>query len=103
MTVTASRIDRGARRGTELRITIDGESLVAFEGETVAAALIAAGRRILRYSVKRNEPRSIYCGIGVCQECRMTINGVINTRACVTPVQNGMVIKTQHGGSECEQ
>ena len=103
MTVTASRINRGARRGAELRITIDGESLVAFEGETVAAALIAAGRRILRYSVKRNEPRSIYCGIGVCQECRMTINGVINTRACMTPVQDGWVIKSQRGAGECEQ
>lgn len=97
MTAPALRIDRGIRRGAELRIIVDGESVVAFEGETVAAALIAAGRYVMRHSAKRNEPRSIYCGIGVCQECRMTIDDVINTRACMTPVHDGMFIKTQDG------
>jgi predicted molibdopterin-dependent oxidoreductase YjgC len=100
MTTIAKRIDDGIERGARLPITVDGESLVAFEGETVAAALIAAGRRILRYSPKRNAPRSLYCGIGICQECRMVVDGVINTRACMTPVRAGMVVETQHDGGE---
>jgi predicted molibdopterin-dependent oxidoreductase YjgC len=100
MTATGSRIDNGIQRGPQLRITVDGESITAFEGETVAAALMAAGHRILRYSAKRNEPRSLYCGIGVCQECRMMIDGVINTRACMTPVRAGLAVKTQHGIGE---
>ncbi|MBN9004413.1 MAG: (2Fe-2S)-binding protein [Rhizobiales bacterium] len=99
-TNTSARIDSGIQRGAQFRITIDGESIIAFEGETVAAALIAAGHRTLRYSTKRKEPRSLYCGIGVCQECRMMIDGVINTRACMTPARAGMTVKTQHGIGE---
>lgn len=99
MTIS-TRIDRGIQRGQQIRITVDGESIVAYEGETVAAALIAIDRRILRYTTKRNEPRSLYCGIGVCQECRMIIDGVSNTRACMTPVRAGMIVKTQHGIGE---
>jgi predicted molibdopterin-dependent oxidoreductase YjgC len=97
MTVGAARVDLGLTRGAEISITVDGERLVAFEGETVAVAMIVAGRRTFRYSAKRNEPRSLYCGIGICQECRMIIDGDINKRACMTPVRSGMVVKTQHG------
>lgn len=100
MSALARRIDDGIQRGPQLRIMVDDVSVVAFEGESVAAALIVADRRILRYSTKRNEPRSLYCGIGVCQECRMIIDGVINTRACVTAVRAGMVVKTQYGLGE---
>lgn len=100
MTTIATRIDDGIQRGPRLTITVDGESIAAFEGETVAAALIAAGHRVLRYSARRNEPRSLYCGIGICQECRMTIDGIINTRACMTAVRAGMVVTTQHGIGE---
>jgi predicted molibdopterin-dependent oxidoreductase YjgC len=97
MTVGAARVDQGIRRGAVVSITVDGARVAAFEGETVAAALIAAGRRTFRYSAKHNEPRSLYCGIGICQECRMIIDGNINVRACMTPVRPGMVVTTQHG------
>jgi predicted molibdopterin-dependent oxidoreductase YjgC len=97
MTAGPARVDLGIKRGAEISITVDGARLVAFEGETVAAALIGAGRRTFRHSAKRNEPRSLYCGIGVCQECRMIIDGNINVRACMTPVRSGMVVQTQHG------
>jgi predicted molibdopterin-dependent oxidoreductase YjgC len=100
MNPLATRIDQSISRGRRIQITVDGETVVAFEGETVAAALIASGQRILRYSTKRNEPRSLYCGIGVCQECRMTIDGVINTLACMTSVRAGMAVKTQRGVAE---
>jgi len=97
VTATSARVDAGIRRGAQISITVDGERMVAFEGESVAAAMIGAGRRTFRYSAKRSEPRSLYCGIGVCQECRMIIDGIINTRACMTQVRAGMVVKTQHG------
>ena len=97
MTAGSARIDQGITRGAAISITVDGARVAAFEGETVAAALLASGRRTFRYSARRNEPRSLYCGIGVCQECRMIIDGAINVRACVTPVRSGMVVTTQHG------
>ena len=64
---------------------------------TIASPFPREGQRTFRYSAKRSEPRSLYCGIGVCQECRMIIDGTINTRACMTQVRAGMVVKTQHG------
>jgi predicted molibdopterin-dependent oxidoreductase YjgC len=97
MTSGSARVDLGIRRGAEISIIVDGDRVVAFEGETVAAVLIAWGRRNFRYSTVRNQPRSLYCGIGVCWECRMVIDGNINTRACMTQVRSGMVVKTQHG------
>jgi len=48
---------------------VDGKKIRAREGETVAAALIAAGVKVFRYSVKRNEPRSLFCAIGRYTDC----------------------------------
>lgn len=90
----ARRIDSGIARGKGLEIFVDGEAVAAFEGETVAAALLAAGRRCFRTSRQRGEPRSLYCGIGVCHECRLTIDGKVNVRACVTRVRKGMVVSS---------
>lgn len=93
----SKRIAQGVRRGKQFEIEVDGEPVAAFEGETIAAALLAAGKRTLRWTRKRDEPRGIFCGIGVCFECVMTVNGVPNVRTCVTPVEPGMKISTQHG------
>jgi hypothetical protein len=70
--------------------------VVARAGQSVAAALIAAGERCLRIDEAGN-PKGVLCGIGVCFECRCTINGVANTRACMTPVAPGMVVHRQVG------
>lgn len=80
-----------------LRITVDGRELAAREGETIAAALLAEGIRVNRLTKKRHEPRGLFCGIGQCTDCVMVVNGVPNTRTCVTPVADGMVIETQVG------
>ncbi|MDD3823819.1 MAG: (2Fe-2S)-binding protein [Sphaerochaetaceae bacterium] len=80
-----------------VRIIVDGESLMAREGEMIAAALIATGKKYFRKTVKTHEPRGIYCGIGRCTDCVMTVNGIPNVRTCVTPVEEGMVIETQMG------
>ena len=55
-----------------VKITVDGKKIKAREGETIAAALIAAGVKVFRYSVKRNEPRGLFCAIGKCTDCVMT-------------------------------
>jgi len=78
-------------------ITVDGREYQAREGEPVAAQLIANGIKVFRYTPKRGEPRSIFCAIGRCTDCIMTVDGVPNVRTCVTPVKAGMVIETQKG------
>jgi len=86
-----------ANPGKAVTIEVDGQPVCAFEGEPIAAALVAAGYKVLRYTAKRDEPRGVYCAIGQCTDCTMTVNGRPNVRTCVTPVVDGMKIKTQHG------
>ena len=89
------RICRGVERGQAFEIEVDGEKIVAYEGETIGAALLAAGRRTLRFTHKLEQPRGLYCGIGLCQECRMTVNDIPNTQACQTLATPGCRIETQ--------
>lgn len=83
-------------------IRVDGKTILAREGETIAAALLAAGIRINGYTQKRHAPRGIFCGIGQCTDCVMVVNGVPNVKTCVTPVADGMVIGTQHGSGRLQ-
>lgn len=85
----------GPSTQAEIEIQFDGESYRALEGDSVAAALLANGIRTLRYSNRTGEPRGIYCGIGHCYECRMTINGVQSVRSCITPACDGDVLESQ--------
>lgn len=78
-----------------VRITVDGRPLLVREGQMIAAALLERGIRINRYTQKRREPRGIFCGIGQCTDCVMIVDGMPNVRTCITPVKEGMVIKTQ--------
>lgn len=71
----------------------DGETLTAREGETLAAALYAQGRRTLRISRDDGGPRGAFCFMGVCQECVVSIDGRL-TEACRTPVHNGLVVES---------
>ncbi|WP_126428370.1 (2Fe-2S)-binding protein [Brevibacillus marinus] len=72
----------------------DGRSLPGRTGETVAAALLANGIRTLRRHEETGSPRGIYCNIGHCYECRVTINGRKGVRACLTLVEEGMVVQS---------
>jgi sarcosine oxidase subunit alpha len=82
------------RYGRLLKIQVDGKPVEAYEGETVAAAMLAAGIRIFRLSARNQEPRSLFCGMGVCYECLVKVDGVHAVRACVTPVAEGMQVET---------
>jgi D-hydroxyproline dehydrogenase subunit gamma len=75
-----------------IELSVDGEPLRAPAGQSIAAALLAAGRAVLGTGPS-GRPRSLYCGIGVCQECRVQADGRV-VRACVTPVRAGMTVVT---------
>lgn len=87
-------------RGRPVTIVVDGRELGAHEGESIAAALFAAGRRAARWSPRAGEPRGYFCGMGVCHDCLMTVDGVPNVRTCMTPVREGLRVETQRGLGE---
>ena len=97
------RVRNGLERGRRFEIEVDGEKTIAYEGETVAAAILAAGRRKLRYSPKNGHPRGVYCGIGLCHDCIMIVDGVPNIRTCRTPATPGCRVETQKGLGKREQ
>jgi len=84
------------RRGPEVTISVDGRAVRAHEGETVAAALFAEGVSATRRTVG-GDPRGVYCGMGVCFECLVVVDGIPNTRACMTWVREGLDVRLQDG------
>lgn len=85
----------GVGRGTPVLVYIDGKEVSAFEGENVLAVLWTSGNHTLHTTARFREPRGFYCGIGVCFDCLVTIDGTVNVRACLEPVRAGMQIKRQ--------
>lgn len=77
-----------------LSFQFNGVTYQAYEGETIAAALLASGIRILRFHEATGTPRGIYCNIGHCYECRVTVNGKPGIRACLTLVEEQMQIRS---------
>ncbi|SDB30859.1 FAD-dependent oxidoreductase [Belnapia rosea] len=74
-----------------IRITFDGQAIEALPGETIAATLSAAG--ILAYrETPSGAPRGLYCGMGACFDCLVTVDGKAGQRACMTKVQDGMAV-----------
>jgi len=86
--------------GKTVTITVDNKKLKTRKGEMILAALLNAGIRINRFTSKYSRPRGLFCGIGQCTDCVMTVNGIPNIRTCVTPVEEGMVIETQYGNGK---
>jgi sarcosine oxidase subunit alpha len=76
-------------RCSEVSFTWQGQEFKARKGETIAAALMAGGVRTLRTSEVSGAPRGVYCAIGHCMECRVTVNGQSGVRACLTPIKGG--------------
>ncbi|HLR09968.1 MAG TPA: (2Fe-2S)-binding protein [Sporosarcina sp.] len=83
----------------KITFTFDGKNYEGYENDTIASALMANGIRTLRRHEETGNPRCIYCNIGHCFECRVTVNDEKNMRACLTPITDNMVIesgKQQH-------
>jgi len=85
-------------RGKKISLVVDGKPVLAYEGETVHAALTAAGIRRLGDSKSKgsqgHRARGIFCGMGICYECLVTINQIPDQRACMTFVEDHMEIQT---------
>ena len=84
-------------------IELDGEPIEVEPGQSVAAALIAAGHRSWRRTRIGDRPRGVFCGIGVCFDCLATINGTANQRACVVEAAPGDVVTTQQGTGHADR
>jgi len=74
-------------------LLVDGRSVAIVEGDSIAAALMRAGILVLRRS-RSGEPRGVFCGIGICNDCLVTVEGHPNVRACITPAEAGLVVET---------
>ncbi len=85
----------GIIRGPEIHVTVNGRKITAFQGETLLAALTAAGMKTLGIGQSHDDTRGAVCGMGVCYQCLMTIDGQLDQRACMTVVHDGMTIETQ--------
>ena len=79
----------------KITFTFNGLPLEGESGQSVSAALIANGERIARYSRFNGAPRGAYCGIGICFDCVLIIDGLANQRSCLTEIADGMKVETQ--------
>jgi len=86
-----------------LTVAIDGIEVPAREGDSVAAAMLAAGHVVARTTAASGAPRAPFCLMGVCFECLVTIDGIGNWQACMTEVRPGMRIETGRGKREFAQ
>ncbi len=84
-------------RGEEVSFYFDGQILMGYEGETIAAALHAAGIKVLGHSQTMHRPRGLFCAIGNCSSCLMVVDGEPNVRICVEKLKSGMRVETQLG------
>lgn len=75
----------------------DGRQVPFEPGQSVGAALTAAGIRSWRTTRKQGRPRGLFCGIGVCFDCLVTVDGRPNERACLLPATPGAVVTSQEG------
>lgn len=82
--------------GERVTIIVDGEEHRVPADTTVAVALLGLGVRAFRRSVS-GEPRAPLCGMGICYECRVDIDGVADRRACLVPVVEGLLVRTAAG------
>lgn len=78
-----------------VQFTFNGQTIVGYKNDTIASALLANGIRTLRQHEQSGEPRGIYCNIGHCFECRVNVNGEANIRACLTPIEQNMIVESR--------
>ena len=86
------RIDRGKA----VSFTFAGWKVTGFEGDTIASAAFAAGKRVFSRSFKYHRPRGLLCCSGHCPNCQMTVDGVPNVRVCAEPIREGAVVEGQN-------
>jgi predicted molibdopterin-dependent oxidoreductase YjgC len=83
--------------GGSLTFTFDGRTLTARPGDSIAAALLAAGVRITRATPLSAAPRGPYCLMGACFDCLAMVDGRAGVQTCMTEVREGMRVERQDG------
>jgi predicted molibdopterin-dependent oxidoreductase YjgC len=86
--------------GAVVRLTVDGRPIEARAGDSVAAALLAAGIDACRATPVTGALRGPYCMMGVCFDCLVTVDGVGNRQGCLVTVDEGMAVAIQRGKRE---
>lgn len=79
-----------------LTVSVEGEEAGGLVGQTIAGVLLGAGRTHWRTTSATGQPRGVFCGIGVCFDCLVVVNGERDVRACLRRAQDGDVIERQH-------
>jgi sarcosine oxidase subunit alpha len=85
-----------AQFAPDCTVTVDGHPVPARAGESVASALVAAGRPLVARSYKYHRPRGPFCLSGTCGSCLVRVDGLPNRRACRTPCRDGLRVETQN-------
>ena len=80
---------------TTLTIMVDGGAITGLQGQSVAGVILANDRLGFRQTAKRDRPRGVFCGIGVCFDCLVEVNGVRDVRACQRKASDGDTVVTQ--------
>jgi predicted molibdopterin-dependent oxidoreductase YjgC len=93
--LSSLRLGSDVERGCAITVFVDDEPIEAYEGETIGAALMASGRRVLRRTPYAAAPRGLFCGMGVCFDCVVDVGGQQRVRACMAEVREGMRISTR--------
>jgi len=78
-----------------LTISVDGTPTNGRPGQTIAGILLTSGRTTWRRTSRASAPRGLFCGIGVCFDCLVTVNGDRDVRACQRRASDGDVVETQ--------
>ena len=84
---------------SDIKFTFDDQVITAKSGQSVGAALLAADVRKLRTTRFDKNPRGVFCGIGVCFDCLVVIDGIASQRTCIVEVKPGMKVQTQVGSN----
>jgi predicted molibdopterin-dependent oxidoreductase YjgC len=92
----ASRFLPPPKAGGTVCFTLDAEPVMAREGDTLAAAILAHSGAPTRVTAKGG-PRAPYCMMGVCFDCLVEVDGRPNVQACLIPVREGMAVRRQDG------
>lgn len=89
-------------RGEPFEFSFGGQPITAYHGETVGTALMAAGIATFRTTRQGGRPRGIFCGIGICFDCLVVVEGRLNQRACLIPAQPGLQVEPQEGAGQLD-
>lgn len=80
-------------------IRVDGLEVSGIDGQSIAGVLMASDRLELRRTARGDRPRGVFCGIGVCFDCIVEVNGVHDVRACQRRAHDGDTVITTGDGS----